>query len=895
MIRAVDPRAIIAGSIGTVAVAGASALFSGATGVARIMSVTAGILLIVSCARVGRTAGVPPDSQAFWRRLAIVVGLVSTGILIGWSGHRLAVLAALAIDNAALLMLLWGLVSLPLDPRTRSEWVTSVLDAGTVVVCVGLFGWHFLVFPALEQPGGTNISGLISAIVHGLVATVAGVRVCLDWNQPEKRRSLTLLGCGLLVLLTAELSHALDFGRDTTTPALTAPFVAATIPLACTLWVWAATERNREAGPTSTSPFRPHRRFSLLPAVAVIATGSLLYAAGSDAPPQGRIVVIGSLCVAALAMLRQMVTLYDNDRLLQRVDAGKLDLYRHEQRFQALMRNSSDIVLVTAEDGTIKYASPSLQEILGVSLESLIGRSLAESVHPDDRIVAATAKQEFMAAPDATVTYHLRALRPDGTWRWVELVSRNMLHDRSVQGVLTNARDVTDARRFQDRLAYQGSHDELTGLANRAEFLARAAAALAAPDGTAMTSVAVIDIDGFRTINDRLGHGVGDDILISVGHALTRRLDPGSTLARLGDDEYAVLMIATSAETELAAVSLLEAVNEPLDVLGHNLLLQLSAGLAHGDVGLSATEMVRRAEVALSAAKELGQGRHVTYATEHDRELVEYATIGAELRTALNEGHQLHLLYQPIVSLPEGRLRAVEALVRWWHPEHGVMSPDDFVPVAERNGLIIPMGKWIMRTACRQAARWAEAAPQRPVAISVNVSARQLREPGFADDLVDVLLETGLDPSLLTVEVTETAVFDNERALQTLKRINRLGVGIALDDFGTGHSSLGLLRTCPVDIIKVDKTFVDDITGPPEKTAIAASLLHIARAMNLIAVAEGVETTEQATALEQLGYRYAQGFLFARPMPAEQITELLLHNPERPVVPEEAVTAALRP
>jgi diguanylate cyclase (GGDEF)-like protein/PAS domain S-box-containing protein len=859
------------------------------------MSLTAAAVLVVACAQVGRTVGVSTDSRAFWRRLAVVIGLVSTANLIGLVDGRGADLAALTVDNAAFVVLLWALVTLPLDPRTRSEWVTSFLDAGTVVVCVGLFGWHFLLFPALSRPDATDITGLISAAVHGLVTAAAGVRVCLDWGQQDKRRSVTLLGCGLLVLLAAELFHALAGSGTDTPPAITAPFIAAATPIACAFWVWAATERIHEAGRRTTPPLRPHRRFSLLPAAAVTATGALLYAAGSDAPPQGRIVVIGSLCVAALVMVRQMVTLYDNDRLLQYVDAGKLDLHRHEQRFQALMRHSSDIVLVTAADGTIMYASPSLQEIIGVSLESLIGRSLAEWVHPDDRAATADAKQRFLAAPDVEVTYQLRAQRPDGTWRWVELVSRNLLHDRNVQGILTNARDITDARRFQDRLAYQGSHDELTGLANRAEFLARTAAALDAPQGTAMTSVAVIDIDGFRTINDRLGHGVGDDILISVGHALTRRLDAGSTLARLGDDEYAVLMIATPAETELAAVALLDAVNEPLDVLGHHLLLQLSVGLAHGDVGLSATELVRRAEVALSAAKELGQGRHVTYATEHDRQLVEYATIGAELRTALTAGDQLHLLYQPIVSLPEGRLRAVEALVRWWHPEHGVMSPDDFVPVAERNGLIIPMGRWIMRTACRQAALWAESAPQRPVAISVNVSARQLREPGFADDLVEVLLETGLDPALLTVEVTETAVFDNERALQTLNRISRLGVGIALDDFGTGHSSLGLLRTCPVDIIKVDKTFIDDITGPPEKTAIAASLLHIARAMNLTAVAEGVETTEQATALEQLGYRYAQGFLYARPMPAQQITDLVLQNPERPVTPVEPVGAESGP
>jgi EAL domain-containing protein (putative c-di-GMP-specific phosphodiesterase class I) len=318
------------------------------------------------------------------------------------------------------------------------------------------------------------------------------------------------------------------------------------------------------------------------------------------------------------------------------------------------------------------------------------------------------------------------------------------------------------------------------------------------------------------------------------------------------------------------------ALEAPITAAGFDLLVQASIGLANGVAGDNRIELLRRADVALCAAKELGRGRHTTHEPGLDRRSAQHVQVGAELRQAIDAGDQLYLLYQPIVSLPDGRVTGVEALVRWRHPVRGVVSPVDFIPVAERTGLIVPLGRWVLREACAQAARWAADEPTCRLAVSVNVSARQLRDPGFPADLAAALADTGTNPARLIVEVTETAVFDSDVAVEALREAHRLGVRVALDDFGTGHSSLGLLRTCPVDILKVDKSFVDGVTGTAEQAAIAISLVQITANMQLVAVAEGVETAEQAHTLHRLGYRYAQGFHFARPLPAEEIRGLAL-------------------
>ncbi|BCY09687.1 hypothetical protein L3i22_047750 [Actinoplanes sp. L3-i22] len=425
--------------------------------------------------------------------------------------------------------------------------------------------------------------------------------------------------------------------------------------------------------------------------------------------------------------------------------------------------------------------------------------------------------------------------------------------------------DDLDAR--QRELVHQATHDVLTGLPNRTVLTREIDAALAGgPEGI---SAALIDLDDFKEINDDLGHAVGDALLVAVAGRLAEHLPATAVVARLGGDEYALLLRAGDHSAILDRLA--ERLRLPLRAAGHELVVEASVGLAPARAGDGADELLRRADVAMYEAKSRGKGRRAGYTAELDQRTTEQSRLSADLRAALRTD-QLYLRYQPIVSMPGGELFGVEALVRWTHPERGPVAPAVFVPAAERTGLIVPLGAWVLEQACRQAAAWrAQLGAAAPKTVTVNVSARQLREADFAAEVGAVLHRTGLPAHVLTVEVTETAVFDGGAALAELKAIAALGVNIALDDFGTGHSSLSLLRTCPADILKVDKSFVDDITVGGQHAVVTAALIHICDGLGLRAVAEGVETAEQAEELQRLGYRYAQGYHYAWPLPAAEI------------------------
>nr|BFE61212.1 hypothetical protein GCM10020063_057380 [Dactylosporangium thailandense] len=419
--------------------------------------------------------------------------------------------------------------------------------------------------------------------------------------------------------------------------------------------------------------------------------------------------------------------------------------------------------------------------------------------------------------------------------------------------------------------------DELTGLANRRALEARIRAELGSGP---RSHVALVDLDDFKAVNDRLGHAVGDRLLGAVAERLTGLVRPGDTVARLGGDEFAVHLPRTSAEVaDRIVAGIVASLDQPLTAGPHRLLMRASIGVADDDGTADPFEPLRRADVAMYAAKVTG-GRHLRYDPLLDERATEHAQLGAELRTALDEG-QFFLVYQPIVALPEGRVAAVEALVRWRHPQRGLVNPVAFVPVAEHNGLIVELGGWILRTALERMRTWRrELGAAAPGYVSVNVSARQLSEPGFPAFVASVLHDTALPASCLTVEVTETAVFDSSTALDALRAIKALGVRIALDDFGTGHSSLGLLRTAPVDVLKVDKSFVDDLAGGGH-SVIATALIDVSAHLGLTAIAEGVESADQAEALLRMGYRYAQGYLFGRPEESPDFVRAARLSPAR--------------
>ncbi|WP_433360805.1 putative bifunctional diguanylate cyclase/phosphodiesterase [Actinoplanes sp. CA-142083] len=439
-----------------------------------------------------------------------------------------------------------------------------------------------------------------------------------------------------------------------------------------------------------------------------------------------------------------------------------------------------------------------------------------------------------------------------------------------------NQRLIRAQRAAQAQLSYDATHDGLTGLANRSLFRDRLAAALE----TGPATVIIVDLDDFKTVNDSLGHNIGDDLLVAVAEALRDAVGDDGLPARLGGDEFAVVVSDPRVDID----DLIHRIGTVLDgpLSEHRLLMHASAGLATAPAGTPLDNVMRDADTALYAAKQRGKANWVRFAPGMERPVVADAQLGADLRRGLEAG-EFRVVYQPLVDLHLNRVIGVEALVRWQHPTRGVISPAEFIPVAERTGLIVPLGRFVLRETCRQAAAWLnEFGPDVLQKAGPNVSARQLHDPDFVDDVRAALADSGLPGELLVLELTESAVLRGQQVSRTLHELHGMGVRLALDDFGTGESSLSLLRAFPASIVKLDKSFVDGIEldepDTPEaaaRQAVARAVIQMAGALDLDTVAEGIENEEQAERLRRLGYSLGQGFHLAEPMHPEQVTLML--------------------
>jgi diguanylate cyclase (GGDEF)-like protein len=446
-----------------------------------------------------------------------------------------------------------------------------------------------------------------------------------------------------------------------------------------------------------------------------------------------------------------------------------------------------------------------------------------------------------------------------------------------------NARLLRDKRIQEHRLQHEVTHDGLTRLANRALFRERLSAVI---DGGGPVTILLIDLDDFKTVNDSLGHDVGDRLLVSVAAVLRAEAGATGLPVRLGGDEFAVLLTGpaavpeNSAAPEELAQRILDALSQPISE--HGLLVQASIGIAAAAPGATLDTLLRDADVAMYAAKQRGKAGFVRYAPGMEEPVLAHIQLGGELRHALDAG-EFRVFYQPVMSLEDGRLIGIEALVRWAHPTRGMVLPGEFIPAAERTGLIVPLGRFVLRETCRQTAAWlAQFGAEALQKAGPNVSARQLHDPDFVADVAAALADSGLPSDRLVLELTESAVLRGHQVSRTLHELDGMGVKLALDDFGTGESSLSLLRSFPAAIVKLDKSFVDNIEiddGDPAardaREAVARAVIQLAGALRLDTVAEGIENAEQARRLRELGYTMGQGYHLARPMCADDMTRLL--------------------
>ena len=559
-----------------------------------------------------------------------------------------------------------------------------------------------------------------------------------------------------------------------------------------------------------------------------------------------------------------------------------------EARFSTLVQNASDIVAVVDSDGCFSWVSPSFTRTLGWSVEEFQSRPAGELLHPEDQRKLSVQVASNRARGSTDLESEVRLRHADGTWRWFEATVTDHLDDPHVRGQVANLHDVTDRKALEEELRHQAFHDSLTGLANRALFTDRLEHALARQvriDGA--LAVLLVDLDDFKAINDSLGHSVGDRLLTAASSRLSTMVRGSDTVARLGGDEFAILIEDPSEDDgpEQVAARVVEAFAEPIVVEGRPLAVTASVGVAfRNEYTLSADELVRNADVAMYVAKASGKGRWVTFEAGMHVATQRRLELKNSLLEAIAAGDEMELHYQPVVNLSTREAVGVEALLRWNHPRHGMVPPLEFLPLAEESGLIIPLGRWVLEQAVAQLVAWRRAHPaMAALSVSVNVSGRQLEEHRFVDDVRAVLHSSRLDPELLVLEITESVLMrDQEEIVARLHELKALGVGLAIDDFGTGYSSLGYLRHFPVDVLKVDRSFVSGITDQSRQAALAEAVVRMGATLELQTVAEGVELEEQAGQLQALGCPLAQGFLFARPMPAAEC-EALLEEMARPV------------
>ena len=542
----------------------------------------------------------------------------------------------------------------------------------------------------------------------------------------------------------------------------------------------------------------------------------------------------------------------------------------HAQRLRKF-NDASQELIIFHQGGVILDANQATERITGYSIESLRGRSIFDLVHPQDRVRVIGLSRQLYEEP-----YEAMVLRRDGSCIDLEITGKNLPQpDGSVQRIVVG-RDISSRKQAQAQTVFMTQHDLLTGLPNRQHLLHYAEKMLQQLASQKIsTALFFINLDHFKTINDSLGHFMGDEVLQTMAQRLKASMRPEDFVARLSGDEFVILLSSVQDENQVKAVAekLLLTIAAPHTLAGMPISLSPSIGISlYPNHGLRAEELLRHANQAMTAAKEYGRANYQIYApfmtgsTPYEELLLE-----RELREAL-ENHQLQLHYQPQICLKTGALAGFEALVRWQHPQRGILGPLQFIPFAEKRGLIASIGRWVLFEACRQLKAWHDAGlPKVPVA--VNLSPLELRQRDVLADIQKALATTGLAAQYLEVEITESVLMQQSNPAQhnILRALQALGVGIAIDDFGTGYSSLAYLKRYPIDKLKIDRSFITDTPHSVDDVAIVTAIIQMGRSLQLQVLAEGVETAEQQALLTHLGCDLVQGFGLSRPLPAHQV------------------------
>ena len=843
-----------------------------------IIWMTAGAL--VACAAAASlwraSTGAEPSVRNAYRWLAVVALAWGTAFVVqeGLPAPGLAESLTLA-DLLALIVLpvlAVGVVALtPARPPEPAGEAAPVRQAGAItarladgcllVAALFVVGWTLFYGPAFAR-GGVSAAVFAHDLIHP-IADLVVLGILLVYAGDAWRRSL--LPWLALLAVTAGDSLAISArmaGLHPGTWALLAQLTGLCLLAAVPLvrpgqqWRW-------RSGPAWNWPGASTMAAAMAATAAALTVIAWALGGGSVAGPA--VAIAGG--IALLALVIRVVGLAWQER------AASVIGQESGRGFRELANRTSDVVVLCDLSGTITFASPAVGQF-GYPPRALEGTPLSGLIHPEDRL---SATRMLLAAargaPDQTSRFSCRVRSADGTWHHVESSLSRHLHPGAPDKLLITARDVSDQVALRRQVTHLTFHDGLTGLPNRAYLEERAKSAAGRPPDPAEPAVAAaifIDLDGFTGVNDSVGHGAGDLLLAQAARRLRAVVPPQYTVARWGGDEFAVLVESAASAQEIVDIAerLAGAIaGEPFRVADVDVSMTASIGVALEDAD-PPEHLLRNADVAMSRAKESGGGHVEVFAAHMHADVVRRLELTSDLRRAITE-EELELEYQPVVELATSRVVGVEALVRW-RREQAAIPPVEFLSVAEESGLIVSLGEQVLRAACAQAAAWHSSGW--PIGISVNFSLRQVSAAGFAELVLDVLADNGLSPAALTLEVTERVLVEGAGSMvEALARLRRRGVRLAIDDFGTGYASLAYLRQLPVDIIKIDPSFVAGLGTDATLGMLTATIVRVGHDLGIEVVAEGIERPEQLELLRGMGCGLGQGFLVARPMAAGRI------------------------
>ncbi|MET0909215.1 MAG: EAL domain-containing protein [Ilumatobacteraceae bacterium] len=766
-----------------------------------------------------------------------------------------------------------GMAVLIVMRRGRHTWggeIDGLIDVAVIGIVVSLVLWQFWLHSTLTDTSVPVFVRVVWAAYPVLDAMLLALVVRFMVVRRRHQAMSLLLAAGVACWLASDFIFIIAEPGGSVGALLDVGWMLGGALLAAATWYdhdVGAPTADDGAGYDEVGTIRIGLAIAPMLVPGVIELIS--YVHGEDANPVP--LLAASIAFAGLAMARAMRLVRLRDEAQQRMTAS-------EQLYRVLAANSSDAVLMLDATGTIMNEAPELARLVGHAGVPTVGQRALDFVAPSD-VDSAILFNQALLSPGTVVSGETLIQRPNGSELWLSTRAVNLLDDRAVRGIVVNVHDITGRKRAEQELLHQAFHDSLTGLANRALFLDRVEHALSGRERRGLDpAVIFLDLDGFKNVNDGLGHEAGDHLLKEVARRLRSVVRSGDTVARLGGDEFAMLIEGprhVNVEAEWIAERALRCLSEPVRLDdGHEVTVSASMGIAHAGADSTGPVLLRDADVAMYQAKMSGKASWVVYEPTMRAPAIERLQLESDIGRALEDG-QLHLLYQPVIELATNRIAGFEALVRWQHPELGVVMPDRFVPIAEQNGGIIAIGSWVLQTACQTAADWTER-HQSPLTMAVNISGRQLAAPELTHHVRQALDESGLDPAALVLEITETALIkDPEQAAAKLYELRMLGVRLAIDDFGTGYSSLSYLQQFPFDILKIDRSFINTITDREQVPDIMRGLLDLSKTLHLETVAEGIESAAQLEQLRDQHCQLGQGFLFSHPLPAEEAERLL--------------------